>query len=80
MPLAVPHVLRLVVVWLVSDTQLEEGGTDWRSDLIQALVEVYKRERLGLEAELHMLRLQQADQEHAHSIKNLDNRLREQVS
>ena len=75
-----PHALRLVFLLLIADTQLEDGGVDWRSDLIHALVEVYKGERLALEAELHTLRLQQADQEHAHSIKNLDNRLREQVS
>nr|KAG5706100.1 hypothetical protein BaRGS_025722 [Batillaria attramentaria] len=57
---------------------LDEALGDWRSELVHALVEVYKRERLALEAELHTLRLQHANQDNADIIKIFDNRLREQ--
>ncbi|KAL8567867.1 hypothetical protein ACOMHN_058989 [Nucella lapillus] len=57
---------------------LEEGGSDWRSELIQTLVEVYRQERLALEAELHRMRLQQPQLQREDVIKNFDNRLHEQ--
>ncbi|XP_070212349.1 A-kinase anchor protein 9-like isoform X3 [Littorina saxatilis] len=57
---------------------VDEASEDWRSDLVHALVAVYKQERLGLEAELHTLRLQHPGQDHVNTITNFDNRLQEQ--
>ncbi|XP_076469593.1 LOW QUALITY PROTEIN: uncharacterized protein LOC143299932 [Babylonia areolata] len=60
---------------------LEESGSDWRRALISALVEVYRQERLAMEAELHTLRLQhpeQQQQQHGDLFSTFDNRLLEQ--
>ena len=57
----------------------EEGGEDWRGDLVTALVEVYKAERLALEAELHTLRLLTPGDRDHNALASLDNRLLEQV-